>query len=63
MAGNENISFNRLIGLSENRVGVTDPAGKYDFRPAMSEGEDGSMELFSSEMANSSVEGVVTGWT
>jgi hypothetical protein len=63
MAGNENTSFKRLIGLSEDRVGVTDPAGKSDLRPAMSEAEDNSMELFSSEMANSSVEGVVTGWT
>jgi hypothetical protein len=44
-------------------VDGTDPAGKSDLRPAMSEVEDNSMELFSSEMANSSVESVVTGWT
>jgi hypothetical protein len=63
MTGNENARSRTLIGLSEDRVGVRDPASKSDLRPAMSEAEDDSVELFSSEMANSSVEGVVTGWT
>jgi hypothetical protein len=63
MAGNENISFKRLIGLTEDRVDVTDPAGKSGLTPATSELEENSMELFSSEMAKSSVGSVVTGWT
>jgi hypothetical protein len=61
MAGNENTSFKRLIGLREDRASVTDVAGKSDLRPAVSEVEENSMELFSSEMANSPVESVVTG--